>query len=54
MQLTAKHKVATPADWKQGDDVIILPSVSDEEAKLKYAGGWKSPKPYLRIVPQPD
>jgi thioredoxin-dependent peroxiredoxin len=53
LQLTVKHKVATPADWKQGDDVIILPSVSDEEAKLKYAGGWKSPKPYLRLVPQP-
>ena len=54
MQLTARHKVATPADWKQGDDVIILPSVSDEEAKLKYADGWKSPKPYLRLVSQPD
>src|SRR5580704_5787664 len=53
MQLTAAHKVATPSDWKQGDDVIILGSVSDEEAKLKYADGWKSPKPYLRIVPQP-
>jgi thioredoxin-dependent peroxiredoxin len=53
MQLTAKHKVATPADWKPGDDVIILPSVSDEEAKLKYADGWKSPKPYLRLVSQP-
>jgi alkyl hydroperoxide reductase subunit AhpC len=54
MQLTAKHKVATPADWKPGDDVIILPSVTDEEAKLKYADGWKSPKPYLRLVPQPE
>jgi hypothetical protein len=54
MQLTARHKVATPADWKQGDDVIILPSVTDEEARLKYADGWKSPKPYLRLVAQPD
>jgi alkyl hydroperoxide reductase subunit AhpC len=53
MLLTAQHKVATPVNWKQGDDVIILPSVSDEEAKKKYAGGWKAPKPYLRIVPQP-
>jgi alkyl hydroperoxide reductase subunit AhpC len=53
MQLTAKHKVATPVNWKQGDEVIILPSVSNEEAQQKYPGGWKSPKPYLRIVPQP-
>ena len=53
MQLTAKYKVATPVNWKQGDDVIILPSVSNEEAQQKYPGGWKSPKPYLRIVPQP-
>jgi len=53
MQLTAKHKVATPVNWKQGDDVIILPAVSEEEAKQKYPGGWKSPRPYLRIVPQP-
>jgi alkyl hydroperoxide reductase subunit AhpC len=53
MQLTAKHKVATPANWKSGDDVIILPSVSDEEAKKKYPAGWKAPRPYLRIVPQP-
>src|SRR5881398_998978 len=53
IQLTAKHKVATPVNWKQGDDVIILPAVSDEEAKQKYPAGWKSPKPYLRIVPQP-
>ena len=52
MQLTAKHKVATPVNWKHGEDVIILPSVSDEEAKAKYAS-WKAPKPYLRIVPQP-
>jgi len=53
MQLTSKHKVATPVNWKHGDDVIILPSVPDEEAKQKYAAGWKSPKPYLRIVAQP-
>ena len=52
MQLTAKHKVATPVNWKDGDDVIILPSVSEEEAKAKYTS-WKAPKPYLRIVPQP-
>ncbi|WP_442577530.1 peroxiredoxin [Mesorhizobium sp. ASY16-5R] len=53
MQLTAKHKVATPVDWKQGDDVIILGSVSDDDAKKQYPEGWKAPKPYLRIVPQP-
>lgn len=53
MQLTAKHQVATPVNWKQGDDVIIVPSVSDEDAKKKYPGGWKAPRPYLRIVPQP-
>src|SRR5258706_11878261 len=53
MQLTAKHKVATPVNWNQGDDVIILPAVSDDEAKQKYPGGWKAPRPYLRIVPQP-
>jgi alkyl hydroperoxide reductase subunit AhpC len=53
IQLTAKHKVATPVNWKQGDDVIILPAVSDEDAKQKYPGGWKAPLPYLRIVPQP-
>jgi len=53
MQLTAKHKVATPVNWKQGDDVIILPAVSDEEAKQKYPAGWKAPRPYLRIVSQP-
>jgi len=52
-QLTAKHKVATPVNWKQGEDVIIVPAVSDEEAKRKFPGGWKAPKPYLRIVPQP-
>jgi len=53
VQLTAKHKVATPVNWKQGDDVIILGTVSDDEAKQKYPAGWKSPKPYIRIVPQP-
>ena len=53
MQLTAKHKVATPVNWKHGDDVIILPSVSEADAKEKYPQGWKQPKPYLRIIPQP-
>ncbi|MCE9582984.1 MAG: peroxiredoxin [Planctomycetes bacterium] len=53
MQLTAKHKVATPVNWKQGEDVIIVPAVTDEEAKQKYPGGWKTVKPYLRVVPQP-
>jgi alkyl hydroperoxide reductase subunit AhpC len=53
MQLTAKHKVATPVNWKPGEDVIILPAVSDEVAKKIFPGGWKAPKPYLRIVPQP-
>ena len=53
-QLTAKHKVATPVNWKQGDKVIIVPAVSDEEAKAKYPDGWESPKPYIRIVPQPE
>jgi len=53
-QLTAKHKVATPVNWKQGEDVIIVPAVSNEEAKEKYPDGWTSPKPYIRIVPQPD
>jgi len=53
MQLTAKHKVATPVNWKAGEDVIIAGSVSDDEAKQKYPGGWKAPRPYLRIVPQP-
>jgi alkyl hydroperoxide reductase subunit AhpC len=52
-QLTAKHNVATPVNWKPGEDVIIPPSVSDEEAKKKFPGGWKTLKPYLRIVPQP-
>ena len=54
LQLTAKHKVATPANWKQGDDVIIAGSVSDEDAKKQFPQGWKSPRPYLRIVPQPN
>ena len=53
MQLTARHKVATPVNWKDGQDVIILPAVSDDEARQKYPQGWKAPKPYLRIVPQP-
>ena len=53
MQLTSKHKVATPVNWKNGDDVIILPAVTDDEAKQKYPEGWKAPRPYLRIVPQP-
>jgi len=53
MQLTAKHRVATPVNWKQGEDVIIAGSVSDDEAKGIYPDGWKAPKPYLRIVPQP-
>jgi len=53
LQLTAKHKVATPAQWKQGEDVIIAGSVSDEDAKKTYPLGWKAPRPYIRIVPQP-
>jgi alkyl hydroperoxide reductase subunit AhpC len=53
MQLTAKHKVATPVNWKKGEDVIIVPAVSDEEAKQKYPAGWKTLKPYLRVVPEP-
>jgi alkyl hydroperoxide reductase subunit AhpC len=53
LQLTAKHKVATPVNWKQGEDVIIAGSVSDEEAKKTYPDGWKAPKPYIRIVPHP-
>ncbi|HZF29381.1 MAG TPA: peroxiredoxin [Gammaproteobacteria bacterium] len=52
-QLTAKHKVATPANWQQGDDVIIVPSVTDDEAKQRFPNGWKAVKPYLRVVPQP-
>jgi alkyl hydroperoxide reductase subunit AhpC len=54
LQLTAKHKVATPVNWKQGEDVIIAGSVSNEEAEKIYPDGWKSPKPYIRIVPQPQ
>jgi alkyl hydroperoxide reductase subunit AhpC len=54
MQLTAKHKVATPVNWKHGEDVIIVPSVSDDEAKKVYPAGWKALKPYLRIVKQPN
>ena len=53
-QLTAKHKVATPVNWKQGEDVIIVPAVSDEEARQKFPLGWQSPKPYIRVVPQPQ
>ena len=53
-QLTAAHQVATPVNWTQGEDVIIVPAVSDEEAKTRYPDGWKSPKPYIRIVPQPE
>jgi alkyl hydroperoxide reductase subunit AhpC len=53
LQLTAKHKVATPVDWKQGQDVIIVPSVSDADAKSLFPNGWKTVKPYLRVVPQP-
>lgn len=52
-QLTAKQQVATPANWQQGEDVIILPAVSDEEARAKYPEGWEQPLPYIRIVPQP-
>jgi alkyl hydroperoxide reductase subunit AhpC len=53
LQLTAKHKVATPANWEQGDDVIILPAVSDDDAKKQYPEGWRALRPYLRIIPQP-
>jgi alkyl hydroperoxide reductase subunit AhpC len=53
LQLTAKHRVATPVNWKQGEDVIIAGSVSDDEARKIYPQGWQSPKPYIRIVPQP-
>jgi len=52
-QLTAKHAVATPVNWKPGDDVIIAPSVPDEQARQRYPGGWQAPRPYLRIIPQP-
>jgi alkyl hydroperoxide reductase subunit AhpC len=54
LQLSASHKVATPVNWKQGDDVIIAGSVSDDEAKETYPDGWDAPKPYIRIVPQPN
>jgi alkyl hydroperoxide reductase subunit AhpC len=53
LQLTAAHKVSTPVNWKQGDDVIIIPAVSDEEARERFPDGWKAVKPYLRIIPQP-
>ena len=53
IQLTAKHKVATPVNWKSGEDCIIVPSVSDDEAKTRFPGGWTTVKPYLRVVPQP-
>jgi len=54
LQMTARHKVATPVNWRQGEDVIIAGSVSDEDAKMTYPQGWKAPKPYIRIVPQPQ
>ena len=54
IQLTAKHQVATPVNWKPGEDVIIIPAVSDEVAKERFPEGWKAPKPYIRIVPQPQ
>jgi len=54
MQLTAKHQISTPVNWKPGEDVIISGSVSNDEATKKYPGGWKAPKPYIRIVPQPN
>jgi thioredoxin-dependent peroxiredoxin len=54
LQLTAKHQVATPVNWQAGEDVIIVPAVSDEDAKKKYPGGWNAPRPYLRIVPAPQ
>ncbi|MGU9951337.1 MAG: peroxiredoxin [Gammaproteobacteria bacterium WSBS_2016_MAG_OTU1] len=53
MQLTENHKVATPVNWKNGEDVIIVPALSDEDAKKRFPGGWETKKPYLRIVPQP-
>jgi thioredoxin-dependent peroxiredoxin len=53
VQLTAKHRVATPANWQQGENVIIAGSVSDDEARTIYPNGWQAPKPYIRIVPQP-
>jgi len=54
LQLTANHKVATPADWNQGEDVIIVPAVSDEEAKERFPEGWEAKKPYLRVTKQPS
>ena len=54
LQLTAKHQVATPVNWKNGEDVIIVPAVTDDKAREKFPGGWKTVKPYLRIVPQPQ
>jgi alkyl hydroperoxide reductase subunit AhpC len=53
VQLTANHQVATPANWKHGEEVIIVPTVSDEAAKAKYPNGWRAEKPYLRYVPEP-
>ncbi len=53
LQLTAQHQVATPVNWKHGEEVIIVPAVSDEQAKEKYPDGWRAPKPYMRFVPQP-
>ncbi|HEV3449590.1 MAG TPA: peroxiredoxin [Acidimicrobiia bacterium] len=54
LQLTANYSVSTPSDWKQGEDVIIAPAISDEDAKAKFPKGWKTLKPYLRVTPQPD
>src|SRR4029078_4916039 len=54
LQLTAKYSVATPGNWKEGEDVIIVPAISDEDAKAKFPKGWKALKPYLRITPQPN
>jgi len=54
LQHTAKHKVSTPVNWRQGEDVIIAGSVSDDEARQMYPHGWKAPRPYIRIVPQPN
>ena len=53
LQLTDRHKVATPVNWRPGDDVIIVPSLSDDDARVRFPGGWKTLKPYLRVVPQP-
>lgn len=53
LQLTDRHKVATPVNWRNGDDVIIVPSLSDEEARVRFPDGWTAPRPYLRIIPQP-